>query len=131
MVVGAGAKILGAITIGAGSRIGANAVVVKSVPANSVVVGVPGPGGGAQPAAARAAPDLNHDQLPDTIGASLVAVMARLDALEAQMRGHVDEEHPVLELAIANGNGNGNGREPAPMPHAPDHGVWRGQDFMI
>ena len=42
VVVGAGAKILGAITIGACSRIGANAVVVKDVPPNSVVVGVPG-----------------------------------------------------------------------------------------
>jgi serine O-acetyltransferase len=42
VVIGAGAKILGAITIGNDSRIGANAVVVKSVPPNSVVVGVPG-----------------------------------------------------------------------------------------
>ena len=42
VVVGAGAKILGAIEIGENSRIGANAVVVKPVPANSVVVGVPG-----------------------------------------------------------------------------------------
>ncbi len=42
VVVGAGAKVLGAITIGANSRIGANAVVVKTVPPNSVVVGVPG-----------------------------------------------------------------------------------------
>src|SRR5512139_2050291 len=42
VVVGAGAKILGAITIGEGSRIGANAVVVRPAPPNSVVVGVPG-----------------------------------------------------------------------------------------
>ena len=42
VVVGAGAKVLGAITIGARSRIGANAVVVKPVPPDSVVVGVPG-----------------------------------------------------------------------------------------
>ena len=42
VVIGAGAKVLGAITIGANSRIGANAVVVKSTPPNSVVVGVPG-----------------------------------------------------------------------------------------
>src|SRR5688572_30954497 len=42
VVVGAGAKILGPITVGAGSRIGANAVVVKPVPPDSVVVGVPG-----------------------------------------------------------------------------------------
>jgi serine O-acetyltransferase len=42
VVVGTGAKVLGAITIGEGCRIGANAVVVKSVLPNSVVVGVPG-----------------------------------------------------------------------------------------
>src|SRR6185503_12185472 len=42
VVVGAGAKILGPINIGEDTRVGANAVVVKSVPANAVVVGVPG-----------------------------------------------------------------------------------------
>src|SRR5512146_440287 len=42
VVIGAGAKVLGAITIGANSRIGANAVVVKSAPPDSVIVGVPG-----------------------------------------------------------------------------------------
>lgn len=42
IVVGAGAKILGNIEIGDNSYVGANAVVVKSVPPNSTVVGVPG-----------------------------------------------------------------------------------------
>jgi serine O-acetyltransferase len=42
VVVGAGAKVLGPIEIGSGARIGSNAVVVRSVPANSTVVGVPG-----------------------------------------------------------------------------------------
>jgi serine O-acetyltransferase len=42
VVIGAGAKILGAITIGEGSRVGANSVVVKDVPPNSTVVGIPG-----------------------------------------------------------------------------------------
>lgn len=42
VVVGAGAKILGPVTIGAGSRIGCNAVVVKDVPVGATVVGVPG-----------------------------------------------------------------------------------------
>ncbi len=41
VVVGAGAKVLGPITIGAGSRVGSNAVVVKDVPPGSTVVGVP------------------------------------------------------------------------------------------
>jgi len=42
VVVGAGAKILGPITIGKGARIGCNAVVVKDIPPDSTVVGVPG-----------------------------------------------------------------------------------------
>jgi serine O-acetyltransferase len=42
VVVGAGAKILGNITIGDNSYIGANAVVIKDVPLNSTVVGIPG-----------------------------------------------------------------------------------------
>ena len=42
VIIGAGAKVLGPITIGDDSRIGANAVVVKAVPSSSVVVGVPG-----------------------------------------------------------------------------------------
>lgn len=42
VVVGAGAKILGPITIGSGARIGSNAVVVKDVPRQATVVGVPG-----------------------------------------------------------------------------------------
>jgi serine O-acetyltransferase len=42
VVIGAGAKVLGNITIGDNSYIGANAVVIKDVPQNSTVVGVPG-----------------------------------------------------------------------------------------
>ncbi len=42
VVVGAGAKVLGPITVGQGARIGSNAVVVKEVPAGATVVGIPG-----------------------------------------------------------------------------------------
>ncbi|MGC9007557.1 MAG: serine O-acetyltransferase [Halothiobacillaceae bacterium] len=42
VVIGAGAKILGPITLGAGSRIGSNAVVLKDVPPGATVVGIPG-----------------------------------------------------------------------------------------
>jgi serine O-acetyltransferase len=41
VVVGAGAKILGPITIGSGAKIGSNAVVVKDIPKNVVAVGIP------------------------------------------------------------------------------------------
>ena len=42
VVVGAGAKILGPIEIGAGARVGSNSVILKSVPAGATVVGIPG-----------------------------------------------------------------------------------------
>ncbi|MBM3129620.1 MAG: serine O-acetyltransferase [Chloroflexi bacterium] len=82
VVIGAGAKVLGAITIGACSRIGANAVVVRSVPANSVVVGVPGQIVHRREERATTQPDLNHGVMPDMIGASVISLMARVGALE-------------------------------------------------
>jgi serine O-acetyltransferase len=42
VIIGAGAKVLGPITLGEGSRVGSNAVVVKDVPAGATVVGIPG-----------------------------------------------------------------------------------------
>jgi serine O-acetyltransferase len=42
VVVGAGAKVLGGFTVGEGARIGSNAVVVKEVPPDATVVGIPG-----------------------------------------------------------------------------------------
>ncbi len=88
VVVGAGAKILGAIMVGAGSRIGANAVVGKAVPPNSVVVGVPGQVVvRSKPRAADARHDLNHDVLPDTIGLTVTDLMNRLEQMEAVLAG--------------------------------------------
>jgi serine O-acetyltransferase len=111
VVVGAGAKILGAITIGEDSRIGANAVVVKSVPPNSVVVGVPGQiVKRSQPHTAKDAPDLNHAVLPDMIAGTLIALISRVEGLEQRV------------LA---------GAGSVATPHVPDRGVWRGEDFAI
>lgn len=42
VMISAGAKVLGGFTVGAGSKIGANSVVLKAVPPNSTVVGIPG-----------------------------------------------------------------------------------------
>jgi serine O-acetyltransferase len=81
VVIGAGAKVLGAITIGESSRIGANAVVVKDVPRDSVVVGVPGHvvHKEDQPLSAF---DLNHDKLPDTLELEIEELMKRVAKLE-------------------------------------------------
>lgn len=83
VVVGAGAQVLGPIRIGAHSRIGANSVVVKDVPANSVVVGVPGrvkDRNGDAPEPDRV--DLQHDRLPDPNADLLRHLTTRVLALE-------------------------------------------------
>jgi serine O-acetyltransferase len=112
VVIGAGAKVLGAITIGANSRIGANAVVVKPTPPNSVVVGVPGqvvvreqPSPNANGKA-----DLEHGRLPDTITETLTALIAHVESLEQRVNG---------------------GGVYGPALHAPEKGVWHWGDFSI
>jgi serine O-acetyltransferase len=96
VTIGAGAKVLGPITIGHDSRIGANAVVVKPVPPDSVVVGVPGQViHRRQPRAATAPPDLEHTLLPDLVGVSLNALHARIEELEAKVNGGTAAPHPA------------------------------------
>lgn len=81
VVIGAGAKVLGDILIGESSRIGANAVVIKNVEPERVVVGIPGR------AIARLVPehpqpDLRHDELPDVVESHLRNIHLRLEQLE-------------------------------------------------
>lgn len=98
VVVGAGAQILGPIRIGAHSRIGANAVVVKDVPPNSVVVGVPGrtrPRDAVQPpeplpltggaANGHVDMDLHHNVSPDFTMELLQELNGRLRAVEGEL----------------------------------------------
>ena len=112
VVIGAGAKVLGAITIGANSRVGANAVVVKSTPPDSVVVGVPGQVVMREHMShsPEEKVDLEHGSLPDTIGETLAALIAHVESLEKRVNG---------------------GQNYGPALHAPDHGVWRAVDFSI
>jgi serine O-acetyltransferase len=121
VVVGAGAKVLGNIVIGANSRIGANAVVVKSVPPDSVVVGVPGQVV-VRSHASLGHPDLEHGLMPDAIGESVASLMKRLDTVEKLL--HLRIPDPMPEP------GDGGRREPQKI-HTPDHGVWHGEDFSI
>jgi serine O-acetyltransferase len=108
VVVGAGAKVLGAITIGKGSRIGANAVVVKSTPSNSVIIGVPGQ---VLIRSHEHAPiDLDHNLMPDAIGDTVAALVAHVEELEKRLNSHLPGS-PVL--------------------HMSNHGVWHGEDFAI
>lgn len=87
VVVGAGAKVLGPITIGEHSRIGANSVVVKDTPPDSVVVGVPGRVLAREGKLQSAQPerDLQHNLLPDATAEALRAFADRMVALEAEI----------------------------------------------
>ncbi len=85
VVIGTGAKVLGDITIGDHSMVGANAVVVRNVPEHSTVVGVPGritrtrdrhfPG-----------IKLDHTHLPDPLAERLELLQQEIDALEHHLK---------------------------------------------
>ena len=82
VVVGAGAKVLGSITVGPNTRIGAGSVVVRSVKGNSTVVGVPGRV--VHQSGVKINP-LAHSALPDTEANVIRNLMDRIDQLENQI----------------------------------------------
>jgi serine O-acetyltransferase len=83
VVIGAGAKILGNITIGAHTKVGAGSVVIHSVPANSTVVGVPGR---VTRARLDTGDNLEHGNLPDPEGQLIDDLTRRIEQLEEQIR---------------------------------------------
>jgi serine O-acetyltransferase len=104
VTIGAGAKVLGPIKVGDDSRIGANAVVVKEVPASAVVVGVPGQ------IVSRAGRGKQDDSmLPDLVGVSLQSLLTRVARLE----------------------GESDGTQAGRVIRPPEAGVWHGEDFSI
>lgn len=94
VTVGAGAKILGGFTIGAGSRIGAGSVVVREVPENSVVVGVPGRVTYRDGQRVQGEIDLNHVDLPDPLARTVEHLLDRIRALEVELEAL---KHPARE----------------------------------
>lgn len=108
VLVGAGAKILGPITLADNVRVGANSVVVKDVPPCCTVVGIPG-----RVVQRRGVKlmqpfgiDLDHHEIPDPVGKALACLAERVDELEKQLantqaanahRCHVCEAETVCE----------------------------------
>lgn len=86
VVVGAGAAILGAITVGEGSRVGGGSVVVKDVPPNSVVVGVPGKVIYRDGKRVIEGIDLEHTDLPDPVARTMDQLLERIHTLEGEVR---------------------------------------------
>ena len=87
VMVGAGAKVLGAITLGEGVRVGANSVVVNDVPAQQSVVGIPARMVRRErPANTVDGIDLDHHLVPDPVGKAMACLLGRIEALEAQLQ---------------------------------------------
>ena len=90
VTVGAGAKLIGAITVGDHARIGAGSVVVTNVPAYATVVGVPGkviayydPGNDT----IQRLPDPEWDRIEE-LSQTIEELKGRISALEAELRDH-------------------------------------------
>jgi serine O-acetyltransferase len=93
-----GAKVLGPITVGRHSRIGAGSVLVSSVPAHSTVVGVPGKvvrtGGLKHTETGKPVIDLDSADLPDPVSRAIGAVLEQVERLEkkvAELEGRAAE----------------------------------------
>jgi serine O-acetyltransferase len=129
VLVGAGAKILGPITVGRHSRVGAGSVLVQSVPAHSTVVGIPGKvvkeGGKHQPSG-RPVIELDHADLPDPVSRALSAVLNHVEKLEQRLEevtsrqgsledrfAEEDVEFQRVRDLLKNGSHNN------PPPHSP------------
>ncbi|MBZ0090855.1 MAG: serine O-acetyltransferase [Sulfuricellaceae bacterium] len=95
VVVGAGAKILGPISVGRNARIGANSVVIQDVPGDMTVVGIPGRV--VLPVEHRRITrhgiDLDHHLMPDPVGKAISCMLERIAELEARLA----ELSPQLE----------------------------------
>lgn len=83
VLIATGAKVLGSITVGKNSKVGAGSVVLKEVPPNSTVVGIPGrvvirDG-------VKVNRDLNHCDLPDPIADRLQAMEEEIQQLKEQL----------------------------------------------
>ena len=84
VIVGTGAQVLGPLIIGDDAKVGAGAIVIKDVPADTTVVGNPG-----RPVAASGrrvpGPELEHTRLPDPIAETLETLTRRVTELEHQL----------------------------------------------
>jgi len=96
VLVGAGAKILGPITIASDARVGANSVVVQDVPAGGTVVGIPGRIVSDKPVSSgESGINLNHHLIPDPVGRAIGCLLERIDKLEARLeaQGRLEPEY--------------------------------------
>jgi len=94
VIVGVGAKVLGPITVGRNSRVGGGAVVVRDVPPNCTVVGIPGR---VVVRDGRRVDPLAHGDLPDPVQEALRSMQRTIDRLEARLQELEDRARAARE----------------------------------
>lgn len=99
VVIGSGAKVLGPFTVGRGARIGSNSVVVKEVPPNATVVGIPGKIVLAIEGEKEGRPDLEHGKMPDPSATAIACLFNQLKGLEDKYDS-LQKEHEVLKKQL-------------------------------
>lgn len=92
VLIATGAKVLGSITVGENSKIGAGSVVLKEVPPNSTVVGIPGKV--VVQNGVKVPKDLDHTNLPDPIADRLKEMEEEIQMLKAKVK-QLEEERSV------------------------------------
>ena len=95
VVVGSNACVLGPIQVGDGAKIGSNSVVVRDVPENATVVGVPGKVARATEGASQAELLHRHADLPDPVANVLQALVDEIEELRARV-GELEGRPPEL-----------------------------------
>jgi serine O-acetyltransferase len=93
VLIATGAKVLGSITVGENSKIGAGSVVLKEVPPNSTVVGIPGKV--VIQDGIKIKKDLNHSDLPDPIADRLKEMDSEIRALRTKLAEQKQEERSL------------------------------------
>lgn len=88
VVVGSNACVLGAVNIGDGARVGSGSVVIKDVPENCTVVGIPGRVVAPRKteASSTAEPDLNHAALPDPMQRTVKSLLKEIERLSNRLQ---------------------------------------------
>ncbi|PLX98456.1 MAG: serine O-acetyltransferase [Desulfuromonas sp.] len=101
VVIGSGAKVLGPFEVGENAKIGSNSVVVKEVPADATVVGIPGKvvvAGDKKEKQVKA--DLEHGRLPDPQAKAIECLFDQIKSLENQVK-ELNAEQQELRARLA------------------------------
>jgi serine O-acetyltransferase len=117
VLIGTGATVIGAITIGEGSRIGAGAVAIYSAPPYSTIVGIPGKVIEGE-SARQDVLELEQAKLPDPVAKAINQLVDKLNRMNVRI-AEVEERQDCLDEKVGTANGKPSESEAEPPPPNP------------